>query len=280
MNDKEISWEQAVLWLREQPDKQQLVRDCFYDDPIEDAAERFYQSEEWRGIDKLLSHKFPCAVLDIGAGRGISSYAFAKQGCTVTALEPDPSPIVGSQCIRSLFEKTGLSVTIVNDFGEQLPFQNDTFDIVYGRAILHHAKDLHKLCNEAARVLKKRGLFLFTREHVISRKEHLLQFLNSHELHYLYKGENAYPLSEYKKVIVKAGLKILKTYSPLSTPINYYPLSENQLQSEIRAMIQRKLGSALARSEVFFKMISACYIYYNSITSNIPGRLYSFMAVK
>jgi ubiquinone/menaquinone biosynthesis C-methylase UbiE len=280
MNDKKITWEQAVLWLREQPDKQQIVRECFYDDPIEDAAKRFYQSEEWHAVNKLLSHKFPCAVLDLGAGRGISSFAFAKSGCNVIALEPDTSPIVGSQCIQSLFEKTGLSVTIVNDFGEKLPFQNDSFDIVYGRAVLHHAKDLPTFCNEVARVLKKRGLFLFTREHVISRKEDLAKFLNVHVLHYLYKGENAYLLSEYKKAIVKAGLKTLKTYTPLSTPINYYPLSEKQLQLSIRAMIQKRLGSLFANSETFVKTASIFYKYFDDITSKIPGRLYSFLAVK
>jgi hypothetical protein len=35
-----MTWEQAVRWLREQPEQQDLVRACFYDDPVEAAIVR------------------------------------------------------------------------------------------------------------------------------------------------------------------------------------------------------------------------------------------------
>jgi len=31
---KMSTWEDAVVWLRAQPDRQQLVLDAFYDDPL------------------------------------------------------------------------------------------------------------------------------------------------------------------------------------------------------------------------------------------------------
>jgi Asp/Glu/hydantoin racemase len=40
-NDNKMSWEQAVLSLREQPDAHELVLACFYDDPLIDAARRY-----------------------------------------------------------------------------------------------------------------------------------------------------------------------------------------------------------------------------------------------
>ncbi|MFM9158921.1 MAG: class I SAM-dependent methyltransferase, partial [Dolichospermum sp.] len=94
MNAKLITWEEAVQSLRNQPLQKELVRYCYYDDPLESAAERFAQSEEWDAVTQLLKQKIPGQVLDIGAGRGISSYAFAKAGCSVTALEPDSSNLV------------------------------------------------------------------------------------------------------------------------------------------------------------------------------------------
>lgn len=33
MNDRILSWEEAVLWLKNQSDRQELVHACFYDDP-------------------------------------------------------------------------------------------------------------------------------------------------------------------------------------------------------------------------------------------------------
>ena len=39
-NTPAMTWEQAVLWLRQQPDSADLVRACFYDDPLSAAADR------------------------------------------------------------------------------------------------------------------------------------------------------------------------------------------------------------------------------------------------
>ena len=65
-----LTWEQAVQWLRTQPGEQALVRQCYYDDPLDEAAQRFHNSEEWRATRHLLAHHLPGRVLDVGAGRG------------------------------------------------------------------------------------------------------------------------------------------------------------------------------------------------------------------
>ena len=49
------TWEDAVIWLRNQPDQRQLVLDAFYDDPLIDAAERYFASAEWQAVSKLLA---------------------------------------------------------------------------------------------------------------------------------------------------------------------------------------------------------------------------------
>jgi len=66
-----MNWEEAVLWLRSQPEKKELVYHCYYDDPIESAAERFYNSEEWDAVQKLLKPYLPGKILDIGAERNL-----------------------------------------------------------------------------------------------------------------------------------------------------------------------------------------------------------------
>jgi len=94
------TWEDAVVWLRNQPDQRQLVLDAFYDDPLIDAAERYFASAEWQAVSGFLEHRTGKA-LDVGAGRGIASYALARSGFVVTALEPDPSAVVGTAAIRA-----------------------------------------------------------------------------------------------------------------------------------------------------------------------------------
>lgn len=280
MNAKLMTWEEAVKWLRNQPEQQELVQHCYYDDPLESAAERFSQSEEWTALIQLLKPKIPGKVLDIGAGRGISSYAFAKAGCSVTALEPDSSNLVGAGSISNLFKNTGLPIQIVQEWGETLPFANNTFDIVYGRAVLHHAKDLKQLCKEAARVLKPGGYFIATREHIISRKDDLQKFLDSHPLHHLYGGENAYLLEEYTDAIRSSGLQIIRSFNPLESVINYFPMSKSQYQSQVKNSLARRFGETLASKLAMFEQVQSLYSWYMSRKLDTPGRLYSFLAVK
>jgi ubiquinone/menaquinone biosynthesis C-methylase UbiE len=280
MKDNKMSWEEAITWLRNNPEQQELVYHCYYDDPLDQAAERFSNSEEWTAVRNLLNYHIPGKVLDLGAGRGISSYAFAKSGCIVTALEPDPSSLVGAGAILTLSKVTHLPISIIQKYGETLPLDDNSFDIVYGRAVLHHAQDLSRLCKEAARILRPGGIFLATREHVISNKENLQIFLDNHPLHSLYGGENAYLLKEYQHAIIGAGLKLLKTLGPFESEINYFPMTKAEFLIKMNSFATNLLGSFLAsilfRSSIVLKFCG----WLLSLISNTPGRLYSFQAIK
>src|SRR3979490_1934901 len=120
MDLKTLSWEDAVIWLRNQPDQRQLVLDAFYDDPLIAAAERYFGSGEWQAVSHLLKGRAGRA-LDVGAGRGIASYALAREGFTVTALEPDPSAVVGAAAIRALPAEARPLVHVVEEFSQLLP---------------------------------------------------------------------------------------------------------------------------------------------------------------
>lgn len=271
MKDDPLSWEEAVLWLKTQPDHQQTVLDCYYDDPLAESAERFYTSTEWHAVQQILAGVSPGKALDIGAGRGISSYALAKDGWVVTALEPDPSLIVGSGAINQLRETAALNITVVEEYGETLPFADNHFDLVYGRAVLHHADQLKKFCAEMVRVVKPGGIFVATREHVISQKKDLQTFLDSHPLHSLYRGEHAFLLSEYLEAFRQAGLKLTHILPRYDSDINLFP----KTQHEIKKRFTEKIG--LPAPGWLFKSIIIPML--NRIDAT-PGRLYTFIGTK
>ena len=135
------NWEDAVRWLRDQPGRDDVVRDAYYDDPLIDAADRYWRSNEWVAVRSILGTG-PGNALDAGAGRGIASYALAKDGFSVTALEPDHSELVGSGAIRALASQTGLPIRVEENLSERLPFKDNVFDVIFARAVLHHIADL------------------------------------------------------------------------------------------------------------------------------------------
>ncbi|WP_420965126.1 class I SAM-dependent methyltransferase [Bradyrhizobium sp. B120] len=274
------TWEDAVVWLRNQPDQRQLVLDAFYDDPLVGAAERYFQSSEWQAVATLLAGRSG-AALDVGAGRGIASYALARTGFAVTALEPDPSAIVGGAAIRGLAQQTQLPIQVVEEFSERLPFADATFDVVFARAVLHHTRDLEGACREMFRVLRPGGMLIAAREHVISKEADLPQFLAQHPLHHLYGGEHAFLLDRYTGALTKAGFSAVDTLAPLQSPINLFPYTSETLKAAIVTKLSQKLPvaplwrTALAPSWLFGSLLSMAERF-----DHRPGRLYSFVCHK
>jgi 2-polyprenyl-3-methyl-5-hydroxy-6-metoxy-1,4-benzoquinol methylase len=278
-----VSWGEAVQSLIDDPSQQELVKACYFDDPLSVAAERFWASHEWQLVSKLLPITRGRA-LDLGAGRGISSYALARDGWDVTALEPDPSPLVGAEAIRSLAKETGLNIRVVSEYSEDLPFQGGSFDVINCRQALHHAQDLSKTCREIGRVLKPGGMMIATREHVITEPSDLQEFLDQHPLHHLYGGENAFQLHQYTAAIREAGLEIKTIIGPFDSAINYFPVSDEQIDqvclNYLAKLCGRRLASRLGTHHIIGpKILSACRKVAGYL-SNAPGRLYSFVATK
>lgn len=285
-----MTWEQAVEWLRREVGQEALVKACYFDDPLLLAAERFHASAEWTATRALMEGAEGRA-LDIGAGRGIASYALARDGWKVTALEPDPSKLVGAGAVCEIVRQTGLPIAVEKEYSEQLPFPDSSFDLVYGRQVLHHARDLRQTCREIARVLKPGGLMIATREHVISHLEDLPAFLESHPLHRHYGGEHAYLRDEYCSAIRSAGLNVVRTLGPYESPINYFPMTEKQhVAMCVRYLHQRmgfrtRVGRFLAKrladpGHHLGQLVSAALSRKFDRADQTPGRLYSFVGKK
>lgn len=280
MADATTSWEAAVRSLLDDPGQRQLVLDCFYDLPRTAAVDRYARSPEWQALLQLLPRPAGRA-LEIGAGHGIASAALARAGWQVTALEPDPSDLVGAGAIRGLAAQGGLDIRVVEGFAESLPFADSEFDLVLARQVLHHARDLPQLCREIVRVVRPGGMALAVREHVISSPTDLPRFLAIHPLHHLYGGEHACLLDEYRSALSGAGLRIERELAPFDSPINYAPHTRESLRDELVRWAGRVPGgSALLRGLLANERAYDAFLRLLSRIDRRPGRLYSFVCTR
>lgn len=274
------TWEDAVRWLREQPDREHIVRDAYFDDPLTDAAERYWQSNEWVAVRALIGTG-PGDALDAGAGRGIASYALAQDGFSVTALEPDPSELVGSGAIRALAAAAGLAIRAEENLSERLPFADESFDVIFARAVLHHIADLPAAMREFHRVLRPGGRFVAAREHVISGPADLPAFFDIHPLHHRYGGENAHPLAFYQQAIQQSGLLLERTIGSLDSPINYGPQSTAEVNRRIAAqLIPVNAVRQVATAALGLPGVGSLARRLASAIDRRPGRHASFVARK
>ena len=262
-----MTWEEIIIEIRKDTNYKDLVNYAYFDEDLVLNVERFIKREEWFETKKLLVAKNALhkgmMVLDIGAGNGISTIAFALEGLNVTAIEPDNSITIGANAIRDLAKKYKLenNINVIESFGEKMPLSSESFDIVYIRQTMHHAENLGLFLKEVSRVLKPGGILLTVRDHVVNDEKQKNEFLNQHPLHKYYGGENAFSLKEYIDSIELAGLNVIKILGPLDSPINYYPL-ESKLP---KLLFSLKLA--------FLKVVKNNF-------KHRAGRLYSFLAIK
>jgi ubiquinone/menaquinone biosynthesis C-methylase UbiE len=284
MSVQHYEYEESVQWLRSQPEMEEMVRLCYLDEDNHAAAQRFAASEEFAEIIQMLRlNGRKCRVLDVGCGNGIASYAFASLGHQVDAIDPEPSNDVGYGAARRL---AGVvhpgTITVTEAFVEELPFPDNTFDVVYTRQAVHHFGDLQQGLAECHRVLKPGGMLLATREHVVDNEQQLQQFLANHLLHQKHGGENAYPLQQYQSALQIAGFRSVQSFGPYDTVINHFPESNQELRIRLRAKLRRRLGllGFISPFVSRFNFVEQRFRRSQSLGCTVPGRLYSFLCVK
>ncbi len=102
-------------------------------------------------------------ALEIGAGTGYFSLNLASQGLIRNLTATDISPGM-LKSLASTAKDLGIKVRTVVTDAENLPFPDESFDVVLGHAVLHHIPDLDKAFSEFFRVLKPGGMIVFCGE--------------------------------------------------------------------------------------------------------------------
>jgi ubiquinone/menaquinone biosynthesis C-methylase UbiE len=122
-----------------------------------------YEQERLMNLIPILIGKVNTSipkVLDVGAGTGNLSLKFLQFNCKVFASD------VSSKSLELLKELSNnnqnLNLVIIKD--ENLPFEDNSFDIVCTYSVLHHIPDYLRTVKEMIRVVKPEGYIYIDHE--------------------------------------------------------------------------------------------------------------------
>lgn len=102
-------------------------------------------------------------ALEIGAGTGYFALNLMRAGLVREAVATDISPRMLEALTRSAAQ-LGLPVETAVCEASDLPFDDGSFDLVFGHAVLHHVPDLRRAFGEFRRVLRPGGMVAFCGE--------------------------------------------------------------------------------------------------------------------
>lgn len=151
-------------------------------------------------------------LLEIGCGMGTDLLQFARGGAQVTGIDLTPRSI---EISRRHFSVYGEQADFAISDCETLPFQSESFDVVYSNGVLHHTPDTAGAVREVHRVLRRGGqarVMLYHRGSIAFWGQIVLR-------HGLLRGEllrgrsTEQIMSRYVEVNEGGGCPLVKVYS-------------------------------------------------------------------
>ena len=115
----------------------------------------YFSEYKIKEITRFFETNQPFKVLDYGCGDGNSEVFFEKYFSQASVFGID----ISEESIIKAKERTTKRSQFIPFNGLEVPYENDTFDLVYTACVFHHidATQHHKVLSEMHRVLKKGG---------------------------------------------------------------------------------------------------------------------------
>ena len=160
-------------------------------------------------LDRLLAIAQPqphWQVLDIATGGGHTALKFAPHVRQVLAT--DLTPRMLERAKRFILEERGVgNVRFQQADAEELPFDDDQFDLVTCRIAPHHFPDVASFVRECARVLKP-GAILLLQDQVLPADEEAARCVDAFERRRDPSHNRAFSAEEWHSLLVEAGILV------------------------------------------------------------------------
>jgi ubiquinone/menaquinone biosynthesis C-methylase UbiE len=130
--------------------KENIMNERIYSGAIERlrSTDRVSRLEVERVVENCLASKKIKSILDVGTGSGLFAEEFKKHGLDVSAIDPNPEMVEAAGSFVS-----GLNIQQAS--AEKIPFDNNSFDLVFMGLVLHEVNDYLQSIKELYRVAIK-----------------------------------------------------------------------------------------------------------------------------
>jgi ubiquinone/menaquinone biosynthesis C-methylase UbiE/uncharacterized protein YbaR (Trm112 family) len=178
-------------------------------------------------------------ILDVGAGRCWTTKTFARFGCQSIAFDILSDKVMGLGAAESIISKKLYFERIIGDM-ERMPFKNESFDIVFSTASIHHS-DIRKSISETARILKSGGRLVLINEPTAGENDKRLKKMEGEEVK-AGIAEHVYSIADYCSVIENSGIAPRLYYPPgaifmmkeiLKNPLEHQYLRKTKLLAAV-----------------------------------------------
>ena len=147
-------------------------------------------------------------VLDVATGGGHTALAFAPHVGRVVATDLTPRMLETAEAHIADQGATNVEFKLAD--AEDLPFDDETFDLVTCRIAPHHFPDCARFVQEGARVLREGGMLL-VQDHVLPDDGEAAQAVDAFERLRDPSHNRAFDEGEWRSTFEDAGLAVVHT---------------------------------------------------------------------
>ena len=212
-------------------------------------------------------------VLEVGAGTGRDSFPLIEFGAKVVQLDYSVNSL---QILKNLSAELHVPSNIVGGDTFQLPFPDETFDVVFHQGLLEHFRrpQAEALLKENIRVLKQGGYLLVDvpqRYHLYTVLKHVQMALNI----WFAGWERSFSTPELTTLLQSLGLSTVHAYGEWMYPSFFYRSFRGVLMKvglTLPKLPQPIKSLTALRKHVRLSMLKTALPLYTAFNIGVVGR--------
>jgi len=161
------------------------------------------------------------SVLEVGVGAGSDFIQWVRAGSIAYGIDLTEEAIEHVKKRLELFDLKAQEIKVAD--AENIPYPDDTFDLVYSWGVIHHSPNTEKALEEIIRVTKNGGrikLMIYNRRSIYAFYKYIRYgllkgkpFRSFEQIFYYHQespGTKAYTIKKFKKILQRYPVEIIQ----------------------------------------------------------------------